>query len=32
MINLGGLFVLISLLGALFFFWKRRIFETRWLL
>lgn len=32
MIDLGGLFVLIGLLGALFFFWKRRIFETRWVL
>jgi cytochrome d ubiquinol oxidase subunit I len=32
MIDLGGLFVLIGLLGAIFFFWKRRIFETRWLL
>jgi len=32
MINLGGLFVLISILGALYFFRKRRIFETRWLL
>ncbi|MDX1414573.1 MAG: cytochrome ubiquinol oxidase subunit I [Candidatus Promineifilaceae bacterium] len=32
MINLGGMFVLIGLLGAIFFFWKRRIFRTRWLL
>jgi cytochrome d ubiquinol oxidase subunit I len=32
MIDLGGLFVLIGLLGAIFFFWKRRIFETRWVL
>lgn len=32
MINLGGIFVLISILGAVFYFWKRRIFETRWVL
>jgi cytochrome d ubiquinol oxidase subunit I len=32
MINLGGIFVLISFLGTVFYFWKRRIFETRWVL
>ncbi len=32
MINLGGLFILIGLLGALFAVWKQRIWRTRWLL
>ena len=32
MINLGGVFVAIGLLGALFYFWRQRIFHTRWLL
>lgn len=32
MINLGVLFLLIGLLGALFAFWKQRIWHTRWLL
>lgn len=32
MINLGGAFILISLLGAVFYFWRRKLFETRWLL
>jgi cytochrome bd ubiquinol oxidase subunit I len=32
MINAGFLFVPIGLLGALFFFWKRRIWTTRWVL
>ena len=32
MINLGGLFILIGLLGALFYLWKRRLWTTRWLL
>ncbi len=32
MFGLGGIFVLIGLVGLLFFFWKRKIFETRWLL
>ena len=32
MILLGGLFILIGALGLFFFFWKRRLFETRWLL
>ena len=32
MINLGGIFVAIGLLGALFYFWRQRLFTTRWLL
>jgi cytochrome d ubiquinol oxidase subunit I len=32
MIDLGSLFVLLGLLGALFYYWKKRIFEMRWLL
>jgi cytochrome bd ubiquinol oxidase subunit I len=32
MFALGGVFVLIGLLGLLFFFWKRKVFELRWLL
>jgi cytochrome bd ubiquinol oxidase subunit I len=32
MINLGFLFIPIGLLGALFFFWKRRIYRTKWVL
>ena len=32
MINLGGIFVVIGLLGALFYFWRQRLFRTRWLL
>ncbi len=32
MINLGTLFVPIGLLGVLLFFWKRRVFEWRWVL
>lgn len=32
MINLGGIFVVIGLLGALFYFWQQRLFHTRWLL
>jgi cytochrome d ubiquinol oxidase subunit I len=32
MINLGGVFVAIGLLGALFYFWRQRLFRTRWLL
>lgn len=32
MINLGGIFIAISLLGVIFYFWKRRLFETRWVL
>ena len=32
MINLGGIFVAIGLLGALFYFWRQRLFRTRWLL
>ena len=30
MFNLGFLFVPIGLLGALLYFWKRKIFEARW--
>ena len=32
MINLGGLFILIGLLGTLFAVWKQRIWHTRWVL
>jgi cytochrome bd ubiquinol oxidase subunit I len=32
MINLGGLFIPIALLGVLFAVWKQRIWRTRWLL
>ena len=32
MINLGAIFIPIGLLGALFFFWKRRLWTTRWVL
>lgn len=32
MINLGGLFILIGLLGTLFVPWKQRIWHTRWVL
>ena len=32
MINLGFILVPIGLLGALFFFWKRRLWTTRWVL
>ena len=32
MINLGGLFIPIGLLGALFAVWKQRIWRTRWVL
>jgi cytochrome bd ubiquinol oxidase subunit I len=32
MINLGVLFPLIGFLGAAFYFWKRRLWTTRWVL
>ena len=32
MISLGMAFIGIGLLGAVFYFWKRRVFETRWVL
>jgi cytochrome d ubiquinol oxidase subunit I len=32
MINTGGLFVLIGLLGAVFYYWQQRLFRMRWLL
>ncbi|MGD2079012.1 MAG: cytochrome ubiquinol oxidase subunit I [Chloroflexota bacterium] len=32
MIDTGGLFVAIGLLGALFYYWKQRLFRMRWLL
>jgi cytochrome d ubiquinol oxidase subunit I len=32
MFNLGFLFVPIGLLGVLMYFWKRKVFEARWLL
>jgi cytochrome d ubiquinol oxidase subunit I len=32
MINLGGLFIAIGLLGALFAVWKQRIWRARWVL
>jgi cytochrome bd ubiquinol oxidase subunit I len=32
MFAMGGVFVLVGLLGLLFFFWKRKVFEIRWLL
>lgn len=32
MINLGGIFIPVGLLGALFFLWKRRLWTTRWVL
>jgi cytochrome d ubiquinol oxidase subunit I len=32
MIDLGGLFIAIGLLGALFAVWKQRIWRTRWVL
>jgi cytochrome d ubiquinol oxidase subunit I len=32
MINLGVLFPLIGFLGAAFYFWKRRLWSTRWVL
>jgi cytochrome d ubiquinol oxidase subunit I len=32
MIQLGGAFVALGLAGALFYFWKQRIWRTRWLL
>lgn len=32
MIDLGGLFIPIGLLGAFFFLWKRRLWTTRWVL
>lgn len=32
MIGLGSLYIPIGLLGALLFFWKRKVFEIRWVL
>jgi cytochrome d ubiquinol oxidase subunit I len=32
MIQLGGLFILIGLIGTVFYFWKRKIWTTRWVL
>jgi cytochrome d ubiquinol oxidase subunit I len=32
MVNLGFLFVPIGLVGALFYYWRQRIFQMRWLL
>ena len=32
MINTGGLFLLIGLLGAVFYYWNKRLFRMRWLL
>jgi cytochrome d ubiquinol oxidase subunit I len=32
MIDSGGLFVAIGLAGVLFYYWKRRLFQMRWLL
>jgi cytochrome bd ubiquinol oxidase subunit I len=32
MINLGFLFIPIGLLGALFYYWRQRIFQMKWLL
>jgi cytochrome d ubiquinol oxidase subunit I len=32
MINLGMLYILVGLLGAALFFWKRKVFELRWVL
>jgi cytochrome d ubiquinol oxidase subunit I len=32
MINSGGLFVAIGAAGALFYYWKKRLFHMRWLL
>lgn len=32
MFAMGGVFVLVGLVGLLFFFWKRKVFEMRWLL
>ena len=32
MFAMGGVFVLVGLVGLLFYFWKRKVFELRWLL
>ncbi len=32
MFSMGTFFVPIGLLGLLLYFWKRKVFETRWLL
>jgi cytochrome d ubiquinol oxidase subunit I len=32
MINLGVVYIAIGLLGALLYFWKRKVFELRWVL
>ncbi|MGD8807872.1 MAG: cytochrome ubiquinol oxidase subunit I, partial [Chloroflexota bacterium] len=32
MINTGGLFVAIGVVGAFFYYWKQRLFRMRWLL
>jgi cytochrome d ubiquinol oxidase subunit I len=32
MFDMGFLFVLIGVVGVFFYFWKRKVFETRWLL
>jgi cytochrome d ubiquinol oxidase subunit I len=32
MVQLGGLFLLIGFLGMVYYFWRRKIFESRWLL
>jgi cytochrome d ubiquinol oxidase subunit I len=32
MVGLGGVFVLVALLAAFLFLWRRRLFETRWML
>ncbi|MFN2203111.1 MAG: cytochrome ubiquinol oxidase subunit I [Caldilineaceae bacterium] len=32
MVNLGGMFVLIGFLGVVYYFWRRKLFESRWLL
>ncbi len=32
MVLLGGFFILMGVVGMFYFFWKRRIYETRWLL
>jgi cytochrome d ubiquinol oxidase subunit I len=32
MVNLGMVFILIGLLGMVLFFWRRRLFQARWML
>jgi len=32
MINSGGLFIVIGVLGAVFYYWRQRLFRMRWLL